>query len=265
VSPTGAAPFIRVEHHMSTAITLTGHGIDDPLADQFFARIAQLEDLLSRFRPDSDISRLARGELDADAASPLVREVLARSDTLRELTRGDFEYEPRRRTRDLAAPVLDVNALAKGWIIEEAASALRMRGAEFLVNAGGDVTTSALNDGTAWRVGVQHPVVRTAVLGVFVVHRGAVATSGTYERGDHIRITGEDQLTSVTVVGPDLGDADALSTAVFSSGQSPPRWWPDVEPTYGLLTVSVDNKLRWLPPPTATEIAWEPPITPPGA
>jgi FAD:protein FMN transferase len=265
VNEVGAAPFIRVEHHMSTAITLTGKGIGDPVADRFFGRIAELEDLLSRFRPNSEISRMARSELNPDAASPLLREVLARCDMLRELTRGDFEYEPRQRTGDPAAPVLDVNALAKGWIIEEATSELRMSGAEFLVNAGGDVTASARDDGSAWRVGVQHPVERTAVLGVFVVIRGAVATSGTYERGDHIRIAGDEQFTSVTVVGPDLGDADALSTAVFSSGQSPPQWWQDVEPTYGLLTVSADNKLRWRPPPTGTEISWEPPMATPGA
>ena len=42
---TGAtgARFCRVEHRMSTAITLDGTGIDDELADRFFARITRLE------------------------------------------------------------------------------------------------------------------------------------------------------------------------------------------------------------------------------
>src|SRR3954447_18302349 len=179
--------FRRVEHHMSTAITLGGAGIDDAIADQFFDRIRELEDLLSRFRPDSEISRLARGELDLDDADPRVREVMARCQTLRDLTGGEFEHEPRRRTGDANAPLLDVNALAKGWIVEEAAVILRVTAGEFFINAGGDVVASARPAGRPWRVGVQHPSDPRSVLGLFDVVGGAVATSGTYERGNHIR------------------------------------------------------------------------------
>jgi thiamine biosynthesis lipoprotein len=153
--------------------------------------------------------------------------------------------------------VLDVNALAKGWIIEEASIILRLHGARYLVNAGGDVTASSRSDGTPWRIGVQHPEDRASVLGVFEVFRGAVATSGSYERGQHIRSGDHAALTSVTVVGPDLGEADGLSTAVFASGQSPPEWWHDVDPSYGLLTLSADNRLRWLPPTAGGDIEWQ--------
>ena len=238
--------FVRVEHHMSTAITLAGDNIDDAEADRFFSAVAELEDLLSRFRPASQISRFARGELDADRLDPLVREVLARCETLRDLTDGDFEHEPRQRSGRDEDPVLDVNALAKGWIIEEAARPLRMTSAEFFVNAGGDVTTSR-RSAAPWRVGIQHPDDPAAILGVFDVTRGAVATSGIYERGEHIRGEGS-ALSSVTVVGPDLGDADGLATAVFAAGMSPPAWWSRVAPVFGLLTLSADNRLRWLPP-----------------
>ena len=85
---------------------------------------------------------------------------------------------------------------------------------------------------------------------------GAVATSGGYERGDHIRSTRDPVLTSVTVVGPDLADADALSTAVFAAGLSPPAWWADVDPSYGLLTLSAGRRLRWLPPRAGTGVVW---------
>ena len=243
---------------MSTAITLAGDGIDDALADRFFGRIAELEDLLSRFRPTSEISRFAQGELGLDEVQPEVREVLDRCIALRQLTDGDFEHEPRRRSGDPHDPVLDVNALAKGWIIEEAAVILRMTAAGFFVNAGGDITTSARADGEPWRVGIQHPQEREAVIGVMTVRNGAVATSGTYERGEHIRSGAHTPpaLTSVTVVGPDLGDADALATAVYASGQSPPAWWRNVDPSYGLLTVSVDNRLRWLPPTASDAFHW---------
>jgi thiamine biosynthesis lipoprotein len=251
-----SAAFRRIEHHMSTAITLAGAGVDDALADQFFARVRHLEGLLTRYRPDSELSQIAAGRLDADDADPAVREVLARCERVRAMTDGDFDHEPRRRTGRPQDPVLDVNALAKGWIIEEAAMALRMTGAEFFVNAGGDVLTTGRAGGRPWRVGVQHPVNRTAVLGTFEVAGAAIATSGTYERGAHIRLAGAPALTSVTVVGPDLGEADALSPAVFASGQCPPRWWAGAGDEYGLLAITGDNRLRWIAPRAASGVVW---------
>jgi thiamine biosynthesis lipoprotein len=241
---------------MSTAVTLLGTGIDDHDADLFFDRIRELEDVLSRFREHSDLSRLARGELGIDDVDPAVRIVLDECAVLRTLTAGDFDYEPRHRSGNPADPILDVNALAKGWIIEEASTTLRMTATEFLLNAGGDVVASARRGGARWRVGVQHPTEPSAVLGTFEVASGAVATSGTYERGDHIRAVGPYALQSVTVVGPSLAQADGLSTAVFSSGESPPPWWRHVDPAYGLLTVARDHRLRWLPPTNGTDFEW---------
>ena len=253
---TTTAPTRWVEHHMSTAVTLGGTGVDEADAAKFFDRIRHLEGLLSRFRPDSEISRIAAGRLDFDAADPAVRQVLTHCELLRHLTGGDFDHEPRRRSGRPADALLDVNALAKGWIVEDAAVILRLSGAEFFVNAGGDVLCTRHRDGRPWRVGVQHPADRHAVLGVFELGSGAVATSGSYERGPHIRSRTSTPLVSVTVVGPDLGDADALSTAVYASGQSPPAWWDDIDPAYGLLTVDDRHRVRWIPPRLPIAVVW---------
>ncbi|MCU1375441.1 MAG: apbE 1 [Actinomycetia bacterium] len=239
----------RVERHMGTVVTVAAEGIDEAAVDAFFARVAELEGLLSRYRPDSEISRIAAGTLHPDEADRSVREVLVRCDDLRRRTDGDFDHEP-------APGALDVNALAKGWIIEEAAMVLRQPGAEFFVNAGGDVVTSRRATGQPWRVGVQHPEVRTAVLGAFELGSGAVATSGTYERGDHIRTGAGAGLTSVTVVGPDLGEADALATAVFAHGDHRPAWWAEVDPRYGLLTLDARGRLRWAAPAVDIGVRW---------
>jgi thiamine biosynthesis lipoprotein len=55
-----------------------------------------------------------------------------------------------------------------------------------------------------------------------------VATSGAYERGEHIRnpLTGRDPegLVSVTIVGPSLTLADAYATAAFAMGSSGLAW-----------------------------------------
>jgi thiamine biosynthesis lipoprotein len=252
----------RVEHHMSTAVTLGGTGIDEQDADRFFDRVAELEGLLSRFRPDSQISRIARGELAVDDADPVVQQVLVRCEVLREQTHGAFDHEPRSASGDPGDPVLDPNAIAKGWIIDDAAAPLRRAGAAMFVNAGGDVVATPRTDGRPWHVGIQHPTERHAILGTFEIVRGAVATSGCYERGDHIRSSSPRRLVSVTVVGPDLATADGLSTAVFASGRSAPDWWGDVPETYGLLTLDDADRLRWIAPVEDTGITWRFPARP---
>ena len=239
----------RVEAHMGTVVTLAAHGVDEHDATAFFARVAELESLLSRFRAESEITRLATGDLVADEADRSVREVLARCVAWRDLTAGDFEHEPRRRSGDAHDPVLDVNALAKGWIVEDAATVLGLRGAhDLFVNAGGDVLVT--ERARPWRIGIQHPTVRDAVLAVLELPVGAVATSGAYERGAHIRGAAgaaAAPLQSVTVVGPDLADADALATAVYASGCARPHWWDAVRDDHALLTVDAAGALRWTP------------------
>jgi thiamine biosynthesis lipoprotein len=82
--------------------------------------------------------------------------------------------------------------------------------------------------GNAWRVGIQHPWEADKLSWVLALTDGAVATSGGYERGDHVRNprTGNPArgLRSVTVVGPDLARADAYATAGLAMGEAGIAW-----------------------------------------
>ena len=233
----------RVEHHMGTAITLAGDRISGELADDFFARISHLERMLSRFLPDSDLSRLADGRVGLDEVDHSVREVLTRCADLRVRTDGWFDHQPRREGRDATLPVLDPNAFAKGWVVEQAAMELRLAGVpEFFVNAGGDVLVRRPHP---YRVGIQHPFEPDAVVAVLELAEGAVATSGRYERGEHIRGSDDRRVVSATVVGPDLGESDALATAVIATGQPVPGWWDRFAARRALLTVTSDERIHW--------------------
>jgi thiamine biosynthesis lipoprotein len=77
-----------------------------------------------------------------------------------------------------------------------------------------------------------------------------VATSGAYERGEHIvdPRTGRSPrgVLSVTVAGPDLGTADAYSTAAFAMGLDGPAWTATLA-GYSALTILADGRVLSTP------------------
>lgn len=185
--------------------------------DRVFAWLRWVDATFSPYREDSEVRRLDRRALALRDAHPLVREVLERCEGLREATGGWFDAR--------AGGALDPSGLVKGWAVDRAAGKLRDAGlSRFCVNAGGDVLVA----GGPWRVGVQHPRRRDRVAAVVSVTDAAVATSGAYERGDHVLDphTGRPArgAVAVTVLGRDLGTADAYATAAFAMGEAGPAW-----------------------------------------
>jgi FAD:protein FMN transferase len=192
--------------------------------------------VFSPFRPDSDVSRLAGGEVTAGACAPEMAEVIEACALMRELSGGYFTDSPWGR--------FDPSGYVKGWAVERAAGILSAAGsASHLVNGGGDVqcaggrprTAPAPGAGPApappWRVGIADPL-RPGRLALVVEARDCgVATSGTAERGAHIvnPRTGQPAvgLASVTVIGPSLALADASATAAFAMGPDLARDWAE--------------------------------------
>ena len=74
-------------------------------------------------------------------------------------------------------------------------------------------------------VGIQHPLDRDAIAARVRAGDLAVATSGAYERGAHIATPHGARARRRAVGhgrGPDLGTADAYSTAAFAMGAARP-------------------------------------------
>lgn len=192
-------------------------GVEAGAAAEVFAWLRRADALFSTYRPDSEVSRLDRGELEIADADPLVREVLDRCEQLRVATGGYFDA--------WASGRLDPSGFVKGWAVDRAAALLDATAARrFCVSAGGDLVAR----GGPWRVGVRHPRRRRRLAAALTVSGAAVATSGAYERGHHVidPHTGRPArgARSVTVVGPDLGTADAYATAAFAMGAAGPEW-----------------------------------------
>jgi thiamine biosynthesis lipoprotein len=151
-----------------------------------------------------------------------VREVLARCTALWRQSNGYFDA--------YATGQLDPSGFVKGWAAQVASDRLVAAGApSHCVNAGGDVRVRGRSpSGEPWRVAVRHPFEPDGVCCVVVGTDLAVATSGVYERGYHVLdpFTGSPStgLRSVTVVGPDLGEADGLATAAVAMGVAGIAW-----------------------------------------
>ena len=113
----------------------------------------------------------------------------------------------------------------KGWAIWNAAKLIEERGAKnFYVDAGGDIQARGVNaEGKKWAVGIKNPFDEKENVKVVYVGGEGVATSGNYIRGKHIYDprTGAaaDEIMSITVIGPNIYEADRLATAAFAMGQ----------------------------------------------
>ncbi|MFI5484718.1 FAD:protein FMN transferase [Micromonospora echinaurantiaca] len=192
------------------------------LADAVFGWLREVDARFSTYRADSEVCRVDRGELAVADGSADLRDVLARCADLWRATDGFFDA--------YATGRLDPSGYVKGWAVQVASDRLLAAGAaNHCLNAGGDVRVRGRSaTGRPWRIGVRHPWDPMATCLVLTGTDLAVATSGVYERGAHVRdprrgvpATG---LRSVTVVGPDLGVADAYATAAVAMGAAGVGW-----------------------------------------
>lgn len=219
-------------------------GIDPGALDRAFDWLRWVDATFSTYRADSQISRLNAGTLALEEAATEVRAVLERCERLRDQTRGRFDVRARGD--------IDPSGFVKGWAVETAAAMLVEAGARNLcLHAGGDVRVRGERaPGHPWRIGIQHPRERDRVAAVLSARDLAVATSGAYERGAHVvdPRTGRppEGVLSVTVVGADLGTADAYATAAFAMGLEGPAWTADLR-DYDALTILADGRVLSTP------------------
>ncbi|MCC5890673.1 MAG: FAD:protein FMN transferase [Alkalibacterium sp.] len=132
--------------------------------------------------------------------------------------------------------VLDLGAIAKGYITDEAARVLVEEGVNTaIVDLGGDIVVvgnSTRGENDPWNVGIQNPYGdRGDIIGMVPVSDRAIVTSGIYERlvrdGDdeyhHLMNpdTGypfENNISGISIIADNAMDADAIANIAFSLG-----------------------------------------------
>ena len=214
--------------------------------------------LFSTWKADSEVSRIRRGQLLLTDADARVRHVAALCEEATRRTGGSFDaWLP---DAD-GVRVFDPTGLVKGWAVERATGALVERLAELgphdvLVSAGGDVLVHCERTDTPdWRIAIEDPRDRSRTLLTVPLRRGAVATSGTAARGNHIvdPATGAPPagLLSATVIGPELTWADVYATAAFVRGSGALAWLSGLAQHAGVV-VTAEGAVRTTSAPQST-------------
>jgi len=194
-----------------------GDGARDTLEAAFVYLIAA-ENQFSVYKEDSEISRLNRGEVALADASAEMHEVFAIGEKTKQETNGYFDIKKPNGS-------IDPSGVVKGWAIKNAAARIIAAGYEnYMVNAGGDIAMSGKNSkGEEWSVGIRNPFNIHEIVKVVYPRGKGIATSGSYIRGDHIYNPHKPEekikeIVSITVIGPDVLEADLIATAAFAMG-----------------------------------------------
>ena len=197
-----------------------------PIIEEALAVLHRADAMFSTWKDKSCISRIRRGELSLENAPAQVKTVLeqcreARSNVLRRANVGGA-----------------------------------------LVNAAGDIASfGGPREGERFRIGVVDPA-NPRQLACIVETPGAIATSGAYERGEHLidphsRVP-TTRAASATVVGPELGLADALATALVVAGAQALTMFSELSEYEGLV-IAKDSTFRMTPGfPIAKKLATRP-------
>ncbi len=222
--------------------------VESKVLDDIVQWFHEVDATYSTYKSDSPISQYGLGLITPDELTPEITHILQLCDRLRDDTDGAFD------PWSVPAPngaMFDPSGIVKGWAVERAAELLEAhRCTNFCLNAGGDIAIrGTIAPSVPWRIGIQHPYQEHALAKVLQISGPiGIATSATYERGQHIVNPATnrpaDTVTSATVIGPSLTFADAYATALFVKGVEGLQWLQEHHDAYhGLVVVGPHQTL----------------------
>jgi len=200
---------------------ITVHVIDSKVIqkdiDDIFDYFVSVDNRFSTYKKNSEISKINRGEISEKNYSLEMKKVLKLCEKTKKETNGYFDITHN--------GIMDPSGLVKGWAIQNAAQFLQKKKFKnYYVEAGGDIQTSGFSSSNKkWRIGIRNPYqLKQIVKVLYLGDNEGIATSGNYERGEHIynpKGIAQKQILSITVIGPNVLEADRFATAAFAMGE----------------------------------------------
>lgn len=186
--------------------------------DSAYEYFDYIDKKFSPYKASSEVSKINSHSLKPAEYSPDLQTVLDLCEKARVETGGYFDIQYQGK--------IDPSGLVKGWAIYNASKLLKDKGfTNFYIEAGGDIEAIGKNlKEKGWSVGIRNPFNKAEIIKVLLISNCGLATSGTYERGQHIYnpLTGVKEINdiiSLTVIGPNVYEADRFATAAFAMGK----------------------------------------------
>lgn len=188
---------------------------DQVVFDLVFKRLKKIDNKLSTYKVDSELSRYQRKEITEANLSAEMKKIIKACLKFEKATDGYFSAWYGRH--------FDPTGYVKGWAINQASKIITKAGySTYCIGAGGDVLAASAGQKN-WGIGLQDPRNKQKIIGKITAKNLAIATSGNYQRGEHIynpkNRKPAKELLSVSVAGVDIITADVLATACFAGGK----------------------------------------------
>jgi len=204
---------------MPVTVDIADAQADQKDMDAVFDYFRYIDEKFSTYKDTSEITKINNGEIGISDWSEDMKTVFALSLKTKEETGGYFDIFA-------SNGKYDPSGLVKGWAIYNAAKILDERGFKnFYIDAGGDIQVRGKNSkGKNWKIGIRNPFNPQKIVKALTIKEEGVATSGTYIRGQHIynpkkRNEFINDIVSLTVIGPNIYEADRFATAAFAMGR----------------------------------------------
>ena len=208
----------RVLMGMPVTVAVADAAVVQNDIDKIFDYFHGVDERFSPFKETSETSAINR-QLPREAWSDEMKSIFALAERTKQETDGYF---------DIITPTGKFNpvGIVKGWAIKNAADILRGTGfRNFYVDAGGDIEAGGTNaQGEKWSVGIRNPFRQDEIVKTIFAKDMGIATSGIYIRGEHIYDPKTklpvNEIVSLTVVGPDVREADRFATGAYAMGRN---------------------------------------------
>ena len=205
--------------------------------EEIFAYFDYVDKKFSTYKEDSEISHFNQGKINREQFSDDMKEIFALAEKTKRETNGYFDI--------FHGGKCDPSGIVKGWAIQNAAELLEeMVYKDFYVEVAGDIEVAGnAADGEPWKIGIRNPFNAKEIVKAVRLEDQGIATSGNYIRGEHIYDphggkAGEG-IVSLTVIGPNVYEADRFATAAYAMG---PKGIGFIEKLPGFEGYMIDSK-----------------------
>lgn len=186
----------------------------EDILNTVFSYFTYVDNKFSTYKETSEITFFNKNKITEKDFSSDMKKIFELAEKTKNETNGFFDIYHNGE--------YDTSGIVKGWAILNAANILKEKGYKnFYVDAGGDIQVFGKNKkGKHWKIGIQNPFNLKEVVKTIYIYNKGVATSGTYIRGQHVYNPKNNlpitEIVSITVIGPDVYEADRFATAAFA-------------------------------------------------